>query len=446
MRKFPRFLIFLGIALGVAGVYQLIDQGKAQAFTPGETLTLTSAGQTDMCSVDEIYTRPLEALWGSGVNFNYLPLVKNGVGFWESFDGSPDIPTPWSSPQWDVTIHSRDVSKFYTYNPMNAAHGTACDSPPATHAISSYADAVFNCKNHIMTGINDVGYGVIYLTPDYLVDFSEKQAVVTFDVSTLRTSYRDWIDVWLTPYENNLQLPLEDWLPDLSGEPSRAVHLSLFGSSSSFNAFVIRNFSTAQLDGLWWVSYDSFLEPSATRRDTFELRISQNHLMFGMPDYNFWWVDTDISPPLDWNKAVLQLGHHSYNPTKDCTLPTCFANTWHWDNVTIDPAQKFTMIQATQRYVDATLPSNKVSFNSVSPSNAYLRFTAIGTNIQVSFDNGVTWVSATRQAVAQPFDSGTFQSYWMPIPAGLSSVRFKGANGWASPWHVRDMSIWMSDE
>jgi len=103
------------------------------------------------------------------------------------------------------------------------------------------------------------------------------------------------------------------------------------------------------------------------------------------------------------------------------------------------------MIHTNQRYVDATLPSNKVTFDSAAPENAYLRFSAIGTNIQVSFDNGQTWQPALLQASGEAFDSGTFQSYWMPIPAGVSSVRFKGGNGWASPWHARYLSIWANN-
>ena len=60
-----------------------------------------------------------------------------------------------------------------------------------------------------------------------MVDFSGGEAVVRFDLSTLRTSPRDWVDIWLTPYEDHLQLPLDNWLPDLTGEPSRSVHLRM---------------------------------------------------------------------------------------------------------------------------------------------------------------------------------------------------------------------------
>lgn len=38
-----------------------------------------------------------------------------------------------------------------------------------------------------------------------------------------------------------------------------------------------------------------------------------------MPAYNFWWIDATI-PNLGWDMGVVQFGHHSYNPTKDCCV------------------------------------------------------------------------------------------------------------------------------
>lgn len=89
--------------------------------------------------------------------------------------------------------------------------------------------------------------------------------------------------------------------------------------------------------------YESFLTPDAKRRDKFELQISRNHLRFGMPAYNFNWIDLPI-PELDWSQGVVQIGHHSYNPAKDAGCPInqnaktgCSPTTWHWDNVNIQP-------------------------------------------------------------------------------------------------------------
>lgn len=435
-----RISIFLSTVF-ILGLFagHLVSRGHAQTLLQN-SITLEEIGRSNVCSANE----PGQDWLSSYGAFNtFLPMLRNGSGFLEAFYGDPSAPTPWNSSAWDITVHSRDVTKFYTYNPMDAMHGPGCDPPPATHPISTYDAAVYNCKNHVMTAINDAGYGVIYLTPDQMVDFSGQEAIVRFNVSTFRTSYRDWIDVRITPYEDNLQLPLESWLPDLSGEPRRSVHVSLFGPENSFGASVVRNFNTQTLDSLFWIGYESFLEPSSTRRDLFELRISKNHLKFGMPEYEVWWVDTELDPPLDWSQGVLQLGHHSYNPTKDCdqTVP-CTPNTWHWDNVFISPSARFTIIHANQRYVDATLSSNLVTFDSAAPANAHLRFAGIGSDLEISFNNGLSWEPAQLQATSEAFDSGGFASYWTPVPEGVSSVRFRGSSGWASIWHVRDLTIW----
>ena len=52
----------------------------------------------------------------------------------------------------------------------------------------------------------DGNYGVTYLTAPALVDFRGGTAIVQWDMSTQRTSLRDWVDVWITPYGQQLQL------------------------------------------------------------------------------------------------------------------------------------------------------------------------------------------------------------------------------------------------
>jgi hypothetical protein len=365
--------------------------------------------------------------------------VVNQPSFLETFYGDPSSPQPWNPSNWDITVHSRDMSTLYQLEPMYADHGPDCSPPPATHLISSYGDAVYQCHNHVMTAINAEGYGVIYLTPDQMVDFSNGEAVVRFDMSTRRKSDRDWVDLWVTPFQDNLQLPLEPWFPDLSGEPRNAVHFRLDFNSTTFKIEVIRNFNATEIPGDWR-GYDSFLTPSAKRRDTFELRISSTHLKFGLPDYNFWWVDTDI-PDLGWNRGVVQFGHHSYNPTKDCGNDgTCGPNTWHWDNVYISPAVPFTIIRANQRHVDPTTTPD-VTLPEPAPANAHLRFAGLGPNIEVSFNNGQTWQPAQTQTQDEYIEDH-FWSYWTPIPAGVSRFQIRGQEWWGGVWMVRDISVW----
>ena len=367
--------------------------------------------------------------------------------FVETFDGDPASPLPWrNSSVWDVAVHSRDLGTWYQLETMQAQHGPNCEPPDATHPNNSYEGAVFQCKNHVMTAITAGGYGMTYLTPNVQADFSNGTAVVRWDMSTFRASGRDWIDLWISPFEDNLITPLEEWYPDGSGEPFRAIHIRMEPAHSeitggSFKAFVINGHSQVELPLNSYVNYTSVLEPSATRRDTFELQISQTHIKFGMPAYNLWWIDTNVAP-LGWTSGVVQLGHHSYTPEKACEYNgRCGPGTWHWDNVQVSPAVPFTMIHANQRYINGG--SDTATFTRPAPANAYLRFNGIGEGLQVSFDGGA-WQTAAIQR-QEKYDGGAFRAYWMPIPAGTQSVRVRGGNWWGGGWHARSISIWSRD-
>lgn len=369
----------------------------------------------------------------------FLPLVlappPTVPTFIEPFTGEPTQPQPWEPPHWEVTVHSRDVNTWYQLEAMPTDHGADCAPPPAEHITSSYERAVYQCRNHVMTAIQAGGYGVIYLTPNHMVDFSQGTATIRFDVSTLRTSLRDWIDLWISPYDDHLQLPL-DMVVDLSGPPRRAVQVRMDLSGNYFDLVIYRNFQSTVIDGPP-IPYDQFLTPSARRRDTFELQISRTHVRFGMPAHNFYWIDTDI-PDLGWDQGVVQFGHHSYNPLKDCT--TCRAGTWHWDNVFISPARPFTIIPVNRRFVDRDNPT--VTLATPAPANARLRFAGIGPNLQVRFDGGA-WQPAQLQAHdPQYFKDEHFRSFWMPIPAGVTQIEFRGDRWWGADWHARDISVW----
>jgi len=361
--------------------------------------------------------------------------------FLATFDGTPSAPEPWHGAGWDVTVHSRDRDTWKELQPMAAQHGDNCSAPPNAHAINQYDDAVYLCNNHVMTAMNASGYGVIYLTPNQQVDFSAGEAVVKFDLSTLRTSLRDWVDIWLTPYDDHVQLPLEAWLPDLTGEPRQAVHIRLDNSNglSNFNASVFHDTQVEDLKRKTEAGFESFLIPSAVRRDPFELRISRTSLKFGMPTYNQWWIDTTFSD-LGWDRAIVQFGHHSYNPEKDCGGRPCAPNTWHWDNIGIEPAVPFTIIPAEQRWASEERGSS-IQFQGPAPAGSHLRFVAIGSDIAVSYDGGASWQPAQPRPVRRD-NEGAFQSYWTPMPAGVSSMQIRGRNWFGGSWNARDFSIW----
>lgn len=389
---------------------------------------------------------------GGGPLTRLRAAFAQAIGYLQEFTGAPASPQSWQLAGWDVSVHSRNLETWHTLDAMHAGHGPDCGPPPATHAVSAYEDAVFQCRDHVMTALNAEGYGVVYLTPNQMVDFSAGEAAIRWDMSTLRTAHRDWIDLWVSPYDEHVQLPLEEWQPvDLQGPPRRGVHIRMDNFlnqdklATVFNAEIIQGFASqrAPSTGNDFVGYESFLDPSATRRDVFELRVSRTHIKFGMPAYNFWWVDTDVAD-LGWSQGVVQFGHHSYTPNKECdrvpSLP-CQPNTWHWDNVSVSPAIPFTILRGDRRFVDQTTVG-QVTFPAGAPAGAHLRFAAIGTNVRLSFDGGQTWQAAHLQAQARNVD-GHFRSYWTPIPAGVTSVQVRGEGSWWGPqWMARDFSIW----
>jgi len=398
----------------------------SQDFPPSPTVLPSATPESAFSSVEKPLPTP------------DATLVNGSTTFIETFDGDPESPTVWRSDRWDITIHSRSIEYLYNLPSMMAAHGPNCEPPPKTHPINTYPDAVYQCKDHLMTAINEPGYGVIYLTPNHMVNFSEREAVIRFEISTQRTSYRDWFDLWITPFSDHLQVPLDNDLPDLSGEPRNGIHIRMEYTPSSFNGLIIRDFEVFPIPETrqGWQGYEGFLTPGERHRETFELRIRKGHIKFGMPDYNFYWIDTAIDT-LDWDMGVVQFGHHSYNPTK---CDNCQPNTWHWDNISIEPATPFSIFHADRRYVDASTPP-VVKFQSAAGNNAFLRFSAIGTDIEVSYDDGLTWQKAETQ-IQKRYEDDKFWSFWMPVPASVERVNFRGEDWWGGKWHVRDISIW----
>jgi len=390
-------------------------------------------------------TLPVNSTFAGAMAALFVFAAAASAQFSELFDGAPSTPTPWNSPDWDIAVHSRDIDTWELLETIDAAHGADCGAPPATHSNSSYAGSVYQCRDHMMTALNASGYGVIYLAPNELIDFSDGSATLQFDMSTLRTSGRDWIDIWITPYEDNLQLPLDDWLPDLTGDPRNAIHVRMDLGTNRFKAFVVRDFVKTELPGTSdsHLDYDSFLTPSPMRRDTFELSLDSTHLTFGMPDHDFNWVDTTFAE-LGWTAGVVQLGHHSYNPTKcdDGTECGGAPNTWHWDNIEISTSVPFSIVPATQRYADPSV-STAVEFGAPAPPDAHLRFAGIGNDLEVSFDGGTSWQAAELQSQREDLiKEEHFKSYWMPVPAGITTVNFRGSGWFAGDWRVRDLSFW----
>lgn len=367
--------------------------------------------------------------------------------FIATVDGSPPSPAPAANSSladWDVQVHSRNPETWFALDPIQAQHGSDCAGPPAMHVNSSYEGAVFQCRDHLMTAINADAYGMIYLTPNQLFDFASG-GVVSFDISTERMSTRDWWDLWITPWEDNLALPFDLGDVDLQGPPRNAIHISIENAESSPVLTIYRN-------GVATTMNTGFSTPStrdgiaggtneAATRQPFKLTIGSGRIKFERTTSTSAVATTffDVAATPNFNRGIVQFGHHSYTPTKDgAGVPA----TWHWDNFSINPATPFTIIKASQRYV--TSPSQTVAFSQGAPANSFLRFSGIGT-IEVALDGGAYQPAAKAIPAGLPtgYHAEHMSNYWMPVPAGTKNVklRFSADSWYAGPYIAKDFAL-----
>ena len=106
----------------------------------------------------------------------------------------------------------------------------------------------------------------------------------------------------------------------------------------------------------------------------------------------------------------------------------------------IDPAIGFSINRGLSRVADKETPL--ISLVQPTTTGSHVRFSAVGASIEFSIDGGSTWQAATRQTVGKPTATEHFASYWTPIPAGVTSIVFRGEPTLAGDWIVRDVSAW----
>jgi hypothetical protein len=375
--------------------------------------------------------------------------------------GSPSSPQPWDNVHqggWDLIVHTRGQGADQKVPVVQAQHGADCAAPPATHTVTTVPDSVFICRDHLMTAVNDDGFGAIVMTPPRLVDFSQT-ATIDFNVSTLQMSQGTWLELWITPFGENLVLPSDNVPPDLSGPPTNAIHVAI-NEPTSVGVYEISNFNIVQVPSAWQ-GYSDVITPqiqSAANRTHFQVQLSQKHVRYGVINYdgkgtNFFWTDADLPTPLGWNLGVIQLEATSYSPTKagDCETAytrafkvPCTPDTWHWSNFAISSAVPFTIDHGSPDFLGGT-SGNQARFDSPTPSGGFLRFVAKGAT-EVSFDGGSTWQPAQRAPESIPYNDCQFENYWMAAPANLTSALIRGRQDcYGSPWTARDVSVWSQD-
>jgi hypothetical protein len=317
---------------------------------------------------------------------------------------------------FDVQVHHRGMYNedhrdiFETSIP--AQHDHSCAPPPSTHTVTHVTDSVFMCNNHLMTA-TEGGYAVTYLTPNRMLDWSDGEATLSIDVSTLRMSNRDWWDLWLTDFDSQLAVPLSDRFQaagvDLNGAPNGDyLHLNLIEQ----NVFYAESEAHELPRPPWGVAYNA---SSATQRDTFVLTIRRSTFDFCKPDESMCWYK-DQPHELNINQAVVQIGHHSYDPVKDGGQ----RGTWHWDNLSLSDSVPFTLIRGDKRsvttgpwYAPADDAARTVHFAKPAPANSYLRFSAIALE---------PTINGKRVQPIVPQDAWHHNSYLVPIPEGTTSI------------------------
>ena len=348
---------------------------------------------------------------------------STGAVFRETFNGHPAQPTSVLNrsdllPGWFAQPAMQGTWGWDTApEPMAADHGSDCGPVPGTHQISSYADSVYSCKDHLMTALNPPSHGtasgIMVLKPNHLLDLSKGSGQVRIDVSTeSRSPFGDWWEMWLSPWEDQVVSPTGHWLHH-AGPPKKGVMIQIRNKQVSYKVF--DNYQEVSGVEFWeGVTVDDVVTPSMTRRDPYVLKIEGNKARFMIGNSATGgalveMINFDLPAGLLSNKAVVQFQQSNYEPELNqkvgCAGDPCpvthTANSWHWDNAEIVPALPYTLINTAQFQVTGTT-SNRMDFDAPAPPGAFLLFNGYTKGnglhpqtgqMQVSFD-GSKWANA----------------------------------------------------
>lgn len=409
-------------------------------------------------------------------------LAQTSPVYTETFDGAPQQPQPWQNPHnWDIVVLGFDA-RVGSEDPQRqshnvAGHGPNCEAPgfpftpTNTHQMRSALDMVFICGvgagTHLMTGAGICGYCAVYMTPPVVADMSQGPAQISIDMSTLRTSPRDWVQWVLTPDDGHHELA---FISTDQHMPANYVKIEMAGT----NVFIIKQRVNGgqemAVSSDTFTTYDTVLArqvppllTSMARRDTFQATISPTRLSFCMPKYAFCWAnDVTLPVPLDpaiWhNKVQQQINHVSYNAQKGCeqaafdagfnvneledqfgivnsdwTFQRCPPSTWHWDNLTINPAIPYVVIPAVPATFEtfSSAPTT-VNFAAPAPAGARLSFLAWGDTpqLRVSYDGGATWLAPRFQPSLATAHQEYGEQVYTSIPEGQRSIMLRGSPSW----------------
>lgn len=409
----------------------------------------------------------------------------NGTHFKETFTATVTAPRSVMNgyPRWFAQPAMQGIFGWdFAPEPMMAQHSANCGPPPATHAISTYQDTVFLCKDHIMTAINPpsggTSSGIVTLKPNHLVDLSQGEATIRVDVSTSSPSAGDWWEIWFTPWEDQLVSPTDHWYHH-AGPPTNAVQMEIadfpvddskrWATQVYHNARPTRPEAMDESNAMAFYKGPNFRDRvpvSDTRRDLYEIRMTQNYikLYIKSPKTNnqLSLVDEFAIPGgFGSNAAVVQFQQSNYEPEKnrkigcggDCPAVTTAA-TWHWDNVEIYPAIPYTLISTNEFQIVNGRTPNTVTFKEPAPPGALLIFNgqSVGNTFTVTFNNGSTaQAKPTRPPNGVPGGGLShdidFLTYTVPVPVGATSAALQGTDA-CQPSNcgpvIGEYGVWMA--
>lgn len=404
-----------------------------------------------------------------------------------TFDGSPDLVQPCIPSDIDVQRHTRDQAHWTSFEPFDADHGLDCAGPPAIHTIStSPDDAVFLCRDHLMTALRAGGYGLIQMTLPAVMDWADGQAVFAWNVNQFRDSARDWIDVWLTPVEDTMQSPFDAALVDVDfqGHPRNGLHLAIDQLGGlAYRLDYVHDYTIAGIGSS--LDLRTMLTPDKARRDPFVFAVGGGRIIVTAKALSPTGCDTaghcggltadvvlfDVPIPagLSFTRATVGIGHHSYNPGKcdnpapdgSCLSPNHAGGTWHWDNFAVGPgactlpacgkALPFAITPlGYPRFMGAIPPNPVRTLTLPAPSGVgdTLHFVAHAAegSMQVSFNSGATWqvvpkVKGSKEAVGPSF-TYHMSSYRIDVPSGTTAIQVRGVGVSPVTFGFFDAFLW----
>lgn len=424
-------LILLGLLAGVAGMALTGSAGD-------EAQTLTAE--------QHILLQQSPAQW-TGLPTSPMPVDQHPDYYNFTFDYQPPI-TDYTKPVPMLAHHSSSCGG----PPDN--QGTPNNSPLHTHPISTFADSIFVCNNHLMLAVSaGTAYAEIGMIPNRILDFTNGGTVQWEQSTFLSTSSnREWLDIFLTPFDQTVGYSDDRITPPIG--PRTGLQIRNLGGYhlNRWDNFVKEAISPCcrpTIDGVQGVDYvgaDGIVpgtNQSATRQ-SFKLTISRTAAKLERLQSNTAGAQTyfnvSFNPPLSFTQAVVKFGQHSYDPPKGCSegANPCDPGTWHWDEMHLSPSVPFTAIKGNQHHIDSANPT--VTFPQPAPVGAYIRYIT-GFNHELSFNGGQSWVipRITDNAVGNELPHSVMHL----IPAGTTSARIRFPSG-CGPWPcvAHSFSIW----